>query len=57
MPDEATQRVISRSLARLDAKIVAEEAHSEALATLFDSLLHDLMTAKLRVTDLILEVA
>ena len=36
----------------VDRKIIAEEARRDALSVRFDSLLHDLMTARLRVTDL-----
>lgn len=57
LPDEASQRAISSSLLAVDHKVAAEEARREALASLFDSLLHDLMTARVRVTALIPEVA
>lgn len=57
VPSRDVQSSIASSVAVVDRKIAAEEARRDALATLFDSLLHDLMTAKLRVTDLIPEVA
>ena len=46
-PDE--QRQIARILQTVDRKIEAEEARKEALEGLFKSLLHDLMTAKIRL--------
>jgi type I restriction enzyme S subunit len=57
MPDVEVQSTICGYLDAVDQKIAAEEAYRDALASLFDSLLYDLMTATLRVTDLIQEVA
>ena len=57
LPALPAQRDIVEILQAVDRKIAAEEAYRDALAGLFDSLLHDLMTAKLRVRDLIEEVA
>lgn len=57
VPPIEVQRGIANALRAVDRKIAAEEARRDALATLFDSLLHDLLTARLRVTELIPEVA
>jgi type I restriction enzyme, S subunit len=51
-PDCQTHELICEELSATDSKIDAEEARRDALATLFDSLLHDLMSARLRVDDL-----
>jgi type I restriction enzyme S subunit len=51
VPELHSQHAISSSLDGVDLKIAAEESRREALAALFDSLLHDLMTAKLRVNE------
>lgn len=52
VPPVEEQTTIVEAVTAVEYKIAAEEAYRDALATLFDSLLHDLMTAKLRVTDL-----
>lgn len=57
MPNGGVQITICAYLDAVDRKIAAEEARPDALAALFDSLLYDLMTAKLQVTDLVEEVA
>ncbi len=57
VPNGGVQITICAYLDAVDRKIAAEEARSDALAALFDSLLYDLMTAKLQVTDLVEEVA
>lgn len=57
VPPLSEQREIANAVGVVDRKIAAEEARRDAFATLFDSLLHDLMTAKLRVNDLFPEVA
>ena len=49
LPPLAEQRQIARILQTVDRKIAAEEAHKEALDDLFRSLLHHLMTAKIRL--------
>jgi len=50
-PSQSVQRGINDLLGAVDQKTTAEEARRDALATLFDSLLNDLMAARLRVTD------
>ncbi len=49
LPPLDEQREIARILQTVDRKIEAEEARKEALDGLFKSLLHHLMTAKLRL--------
>jgi len=49
LPPLDEQREIARILQTVDHKIEAEEARKEALDVLFKSLLHHLMTAKLRL--------
>ena len=48
-PPEDQQEIVS-ALRSVDRKIAAEESRSEALGIVFDSLLHDLITARRRVT-------
>jgi len=48
LPPLPEQREIARILAAVDAKIAAEEARREALDALFRSLLHHLMTGRIR---------
>jgi type I restriction enzyme S subunit len=55
-PSLPEQREIADAIQAVDAKFDAEVARYEALAALFDSLLHDLMSASLRVADLTPEV-
>lgn len=52
LPPLAEQHKIADALQAVDAKIAAEEVRKEALAVLFDAILHNLMTARLRVSDL-----
>lgn len=54
-PPRDEQRRIAQALAAVDRKIGAEEERRDALRTLFDSLLHGLMTARLRVDGLAAE--
>lgn len=51
-PPVAEQEAIARALLTVEAKIQAEETRTQSLSYLFDSLLHELMTGKLRVGDL-----
>jgi type I restriction enzyme, S subunit len=52
LPRLAEQRHIAEVIAAVEQKIRAEVQHREALDTLLDSLLYDLMTARLRVDHL-----
>lgn len=49
IPTEKTQQQIVGILSTIDHKLAAEQSHRQALDTLFISLLHDLMMAKIRV--------
>ena len=44
------QNQIATILSTIDQKLAAEQSRKEALDTLFVTLLHDLMTAKIRVS-------
>ena len=48
-PDIQTQEKIGKILFTIDQKLAAEQSRKQALDTLFATLLHDLMTAKIRV--------
>lgn len=50
LPPKNVQTQIAQILSALDQKLAAEQSRKEALAALFASLLHDLMTAKIRVS-------
>jgi len=52
LPSIDEQRQIGQSLIALDNKMQAEERKRKSLEALFQSLLHHLMTGKLRVKDL-----
>lgn len=52
LPSISEQQDIVGQLSRLDAKTQAESNRDNVLATLFDSLLHNLMTGELRVHDI-----
>lgn len=52
LPPLPEQQEIARLLAAIDRKIQAEEARMQALDVLFKTLLHQLMTGKVRVKDL-----
>jgi type I restriction enzyme, S subunit len=49
VPSQKIQNQILAILSTVDQKLAAEESRREALDTLFTTLLHDLMTAKIRV--------
>jgi type I restriction enzyme S subunit len=51
-PPLPVQQKIASILSEIDEKIEAEESVKKALEDLFKTLLHDLMTAKIRVNDL-----
>ncbi|EIV99908.1 restriction endonuclease subunit S [Thermoanaerobacter siderophilus] len=53
LPPLHNQQAIVRILQVVDQKIQAEKAKKQALETLFQALLHHLMTGKLRVKDII----
>ncbi len=48
-PSLSIQKQIATILTSIDQKLAAEQSRKEALETIFASLLHDLMTAKIRV--------
>jgi type I restriction enzyme, S subunit len=50
VPSRKDQYLIVSILSSIDQKLAAEQSRKEALDTLFTSLLHDLMTAKIRVS-------
>jgi type I restriction enzyme S subunit len=52
LPPIEEQRLINDALRAVDNKIATEEQRRDALSALFDSLLHNLMTGKLRVDHL-----
>jgi len=56
LPPLAEQNKIAAALSHVDGKIAAEEERKRALEELFKTLLNDLMTAKIRVHDLEVEV-
>jgi len=49
LPPLEIQQQIANILSSFDQKLAAEQSHRQALETLFTTLLHDLMTAKIRV--------
>ena len=51
VPPLPEQREIARQLAAADAKLSAEESRRAALAALFQSLLHHLMTGQVRLRE------
>jgi type I restriction enzyme S subunit len=57
LPKLIIQQKIANSLASIDKKIAAEESRKAALDHLFQSLLHDLMTAKIRLNHISVPVA
>lgn len=55
LPPLAEQREIARILQAVDRRIAAEEAYARALGDLFRSLLHELMSGKIRLSNLKME--
>ncbi|MDI3538251.1 MAG: type restriction enzyme subunit [Bacillota bacterium] len=55
LPPLSEQREIVRILQSADKKLQAEEARKKALEELFKTLLHNLMTGKVRIKDLLTE--
>lgn len=53
-PSLSEQRTIARVLRTVDKKLQAEEARKQALEELFKTLLHNLMTGKIRAKDVVL---
>jgi type I restriction enzyme S subunit len=51
IPPQPEQVQIARMLSTVDNKIQSEEKHKEALQTLFKTMLHNLMTGKVRVKE------
>ncbi|MDD5496971.1 MAG: restriction endonuclease subunit S [Atribacterota bacterium] len=56
LPPLPTQQKIASMLSAIDAKIEAEENKKKALEDLFKTLLHNLMTARIRVNNLEVEI-
>ena len=54
-PQKFIQTQISQILSTIDSKIESEENKKKALKELFKSMLHNLMTAKIRVNELKIE--
>ncbi|MBZ4669057.1 MAG: restriction modification system specificity domain protein [Defluviitaleaceae bacterium] len=54
LPPLSEQHEIARIFQAVDQKVQAEEARKQALEALFKTLLHNLMTGKIRVKDVIL---
>ena len=52
-PPLAEQREIAAQLAAVDAKLAAEESRRAALAALFQSLLHHLVTGQVRLPEFV----
>ncbi len=57
LPPLPTQQKIASMLSAIDEKIEAEENKKKALEDLFNTLLHNLMTARIRVNHLALDKA
>jgi len=57
IPPLPTQQKIASMLSAIDEKVEAEENKKKALEDLFNTLLHNLMTAKIRVNHLVLDKA
>jgi type I restriction enzyme S subunit len=57
LPPLPEQQQIASILSAIDSRIEAEEAKKKAIDDLFKSMLHNLMTGKIRVKDLVIENA
>jgi len=56
LPPLSEQQKIASILSAIDEKIEAEESKKQALEDLFRSMLHNLMTAKIRVNNLKIDI-
>ena len=54
LPSISEQRKLSRVISLIDEKIYTTEVKKKALENLFKSMLHNLMSAKIRVNDLVM---
>jgi type I restriction enzyme S subunit len=52
LPPKSVQEKVAQAIEGVEQKIQAEQSKADALGTLFQTLLHYLMTGKVRVHDL-----